>query len=102
MDDIIQDFLMETSENLVQLDVDLVALEQDHNNTELLGNIFRTIHTIKGTCGFIGLPRLEKVAHHGEDVLGKFRDGDLEVTPQAITAILHCIDTIKDLSLIHI
>lgn len=97
MDDIIQDFLMETAENLVQLDVDLVALEQDHNNTELLGNIFRTIHTIKGTCGFIGLPRLEKVAHHGENVLDKFRNGDLDVTPEAITAILHCIDTIKEI-----
>ncbi len=97
MDDIIQDFLMETAENLVQLDVDLVALEQDHNNTELLGNIFRTIHTIKGTCGFIGLPRLEKVAHHGENVLDKFRNGDLDVTPDAITAILHCIDTIKEI-----
>jgi len=97
MDDIIQDFLMETAENLLQLDVDLVALEQDHNNTELLGNIFRTIHTIKGTCGFIGLPRLEKVAHHGENVLDKFRNGDLDVTPDAITAILHCIDTIKEI-----
>lgn len=97
MDDIIQDFLTETSENLEQLDVDLVALEKDHNNHELLSNIFRTIHTIKGTCGFIGLPRLEKVAHHGENVLGRFRDGDLPVTPDAITAILHCIDTIKDI-----
>lgn len=97
MDDIVQDFLMETAENLVQLDVDLVALEQDHNNTDLLGSIFRTIHTIKGTCGFIGLPRLEKVAHHGENVLDKFRNGDLDVTPDAITAILHCIDTIKEI-----
>ncbi len=97
MDDIIQDFLMETSENLEQLDIDIVSLEQDHNNKELLGNIFRTIHTIKGTCGFIGLPRLEKVAHHGEDVLGRFRDGDLDINPQAITAILSCIDTIKEI-----
>ena len=97
MDDIIQDFLMETAENPVQLDVDLVDLEQDHNNTELLGNIFRTIHTIKGTCGFIGLPRLEKVAHHGENVLDKVRNGELDVTPDAITAILQCIDTIKEI-----
>jgi two-component system chemotaxis sensor kinase CheA len=97
MDSIIQEFLMETAENLSQLDVDLVALEQDHNNTGLLGNIFRTIHTIKGTCGFIGLPRLEKVAHAGENILGKFRDGELEVTPQAITAILECVDTIKEI-----
>lgn len=97
MDGLIQDFLTETSENLEQLDVDLVNLEKDHGNPDLLGNIFRTIHTIKGTCGFIGLPRLEKVAHHGENVLGRFRDGDLPVTPDAITAILNCIDTIKDI-----
>lgn len=97
MDDLIQEFLTETTENLAQLDVDIVALEQDNNNTELLSNIFRTIHTIKGTCGFIGLPRLEKVAHAGENVLGKFRDGELEVTPGAITVILECIDRIKDI-----
>lgn len=97
MDDLIQDFLTETSENLVQLDLDLVNLEKDHNNKDLLSNIFRTIHTIKGTCGFIGLPRLEKVAHCGENVLGKFRDGELEVTPEAITAILQCIDLIKSI-----
>lgn len=97
MDDLIQEFLTETTENLAQLDVDIVALEKDNNNTDLLSNIFRTIHTIKGTCGFIGLPRLEKVAHAGENVLGKFRDGELEVTPGAITVILECIDRIKDI-----
>ncbi len=95
MDDLIRDFLTETTENLSQLDVDLVNLEKDSHNKELLSNIFRTIHTIKGTCGFIGLSRLEKVAHQGENVLGKFRDGELEVTAGAISAILECIDRIK-------
>ncbi|WP_044431688.1 Hpt domain-containing protein, partial [Skermanella aerolata] len=63
MDDLLSEFLTETSENLSVLDVELVRLEQNPNNPELLSNIFRLVHTIKGTCGFLGLPRLEHVAH---------------------------------------
>ena len=66
MDDLLSEFLTETSENLAVLDVELVKLEQNPNDTELLGNIFRLVHTVKGTCGFLGLPRLESVAHAGE------------------------------------
>ncbi|WP_135075953.1 chemotaxis protein CheW [Terasakiella sp. SH-1] len=97
MDDLLSEFITETSESLMVLDSELVKFEQDPNDTEILSNIFRLMHTIKGTCGFLGLPRLEKVAHAGENVLGKFRDGSLEVTPQAVTLILHAIDTIKEL-----
>lgn len=97
MDDLLSEFLTETSESLAVIDVELVKFEQNPNDAEILGNIFRLVHTIKGTCGFLGLPRLESVAHAGENVLGKFRDGELEVTPQAVTLILHCIDTIRDL-----
>ncbi|MDD2326581.1 MAG: chemotaxis protein CheW, partial [Alphaproteobacteria bacterium] len=64
---------------------------------ELIGSIFRLVHTVKGTCGFLGLPRLEKVAHAGENVLGKFRDKQLQVTPHAVSLILRSIDTIKSL-----
>lgn len=95
MDDLLREFLTETSENMGQLDVQLVELEQNPNNPELLGSIFRLVHTIKGTCGFLGLPRLEKVAHAGENILGKFRDGELEVTPQAVSLILRSMDAIK-------
>lgn len=95
MDELLGEFITEANENLSQLDNDIINLEKDPNNASLLGNIFRTIHTIKGACGFIGLPRLEKVAHSGENVLGKFRDGEIEVTPKAITVILECLDTIK-------
>lgn len=95
MDDLLREFLTETAENMGQLDVQLVQLEQNPNNPELLSSIFRLVHTIKGTCGFLGLPRLEKVAHAGENVLGKFRDGELEVTPLAVTLILRSMDTIK-------
>lgn len=97
MDDLLTEFLTETSENLAVLDVELVKFEQDSSNNEILSNIFRLVHTIKGTSGFLGLPRLEAVAHAGEDVLGKFRDGELEVTPDAVTLVLQTIDTIRDL-----
>ena len=95
MDELVAEFLTETNESLDELDVDLVNLEQNPNDADLLGKIFRLVHTIKGTCGFLALPRLEKVAHHGENVLGRFRDGDLEVLPEYVTLIFECIDQIK-------
>ncbi|WP_340118581.1 chemotaxis protein CheW [Pelagibius sp. 7325] len=97
MDDLLSEFLTETNESLAELDVELVQLEQNPNDKELLGNIFRLMHTIKGTCGFLGLPRLESVAHAGENVLGKVRDGELVVTPVAVTLILECLDSIRAL-----
>ncbi|MGE0109871.1 MAG: chemotaxis protein CheW [Bdellovibrionales bacterium] len=97
MDDLLYDFLTETNESITQLDLELVKLEQNPNDPVLLGSIFRLVHTIKGTCGFLGLPRLEKLAHAGENVLGKFRDGELLVTPAAVTLILRSIDQIKEL-----
>ena len=95
MDDLIAEFLTETNESLEELDVDLVRLEQDPNDKELLSKIFRVIHTVKGTCGFIGLSRLESVAHKAEDVLGLFRDGALEVTPEYVSLIFESLDRIK-------
>jgi len=95
MDDLLNEFVTETSESLAVLDQELVRFEQTPNDKEILSNIFRMMHTIKGTCGFLGLPRLEKVAHAGEDVLGKFRDGELEPTPDSVTSILKCIDQIR-------
>ncbi len=95
MDDLVVEFLTETNESIDEIDVDLVNLEQNPNDTELLGKIFRLVHTIKGTCGFLDLPRLEKVAHHAENVLGRFRDGDLEVIPEYVTLIFESIDRIK-------
>ena len=97
MDDLLSEFLTETAENLSVLDQELVKLEQNPNDPGLLSNIFRLVHTIKGTCGFLGLPRLEAVAHASENVLGKFRDGKLEVTPHAVTLILRSLDTIKEI-----
>jgi two-component system chemotaxis sensor kinase CheA len=97
MDDLLREFLTESGESLSELDIELVQFEQDPNDEALLGNIFRLMHTIKGTCGFLGLPRLEAVAHAAENVLGKIRDGDLKVTPTGISLILESIDTIKNI-----
>jgi len=97
MDDLLSEFLTETNENLSVLDVELVRLEQNPNNPELLSNIFRLVHTIKGTCGFLGLPRLERVAHAAENVLGKFRDGQLVIDTTAVSLILQALDTIKSI-----
>ena len=75
MDDLMREFLTETSESLDTVDNQLVRFEQEPNNAKILDNIFRLVHTIKGTCGFLGLPRLEAIAHAGETLMGKFRDG---------------------------
>ncbi len=97
MDDLLSEFLTETNENISVLDSELVKLEQNPNDPELLGNIFRLVHTIKGTCGFLGLPRLEALAHASENVLGKIRDGELTVTADAVTLILESLDGIKSI-----
>lgn len=97
MDDLIVEFITETTESLSMLDLELVKLEQNPDDAELISSIFRLMHTIKGTCGFLGLPRLEKVAHSGENVLGKIRDGELVATPTAVSLILTSIDRIKEL-----
>jgi two-component system, chemotaxis family, sensor kinase CheA len=78
MDDLLREFVTETNESLDVVDVELVRFEQDPNNAKILDNIFRLVHTIKGTCGFLGLPRLEALAHAAETLMGKFRDGGIE------------------------
>ncbi len=97
MEPIVDEFLVESYENLDKLDKDLIELEQDPGNTDILGSIFRTIHTIKGTCGFIGLHKLEKVAHVGENLLGKLRDGELALNPPRTSALLAMVDAIRQM-----
>src|SRR3712207_4984338 len=87
MDDLLREFLTETGEHLDVVDVELVRFERDPNNETILRNIFRLVHTIKGTCGFLGLPRLEALAHAAETLMGKFRDG-MPVTTPAVSLIL--------------
>ncbi|PIR31603.1 MAG: hybrid sensor histidine kinase/response regulator [Alphaproteobacteria bacterium CG11_big_fil_rev_8_21_14_0_20_44_7] len=95
MDDLINEFITETNDSISELDTEIVQLEQNPEDYDLLNNIFRLMHTIKGTCGFLGLSRLEKVAHAGENVLDKMRNKELKVTSQAVTFILESIDKIK-------
>jgi two-component system chemotaxis sensor kinase CheA len=95
MDDLLREFLTETNESLDVVDVELVRFEQDPNNAKILDNIFRLVHTIKGTCGFLCLPRLEALAHAAETLMGKFRDG-IPVTGEAVTLILSTIDRLKE------
>jgi two-component system, chemotaxis family, sensor kinase CheA len=94
MDELLREFLTETNESLDRVDAELVHFEQERNNTQILGNIFRLVHTIKGTCGFLALPRLAALTHAAETLMGKFRDG-LPVTAESVTLILSTIDRIK-------
>lgn len=96
MDELLQEFLGETGEHLDTVDRELVRFEQEPNNRDILRNIFRLVHTVKGTCGFIGLPRLEALTHAAESVMGQFRDG-ATVNAIAVTAILETIDRIKEI-----
>jgi two-component system, chemotaxis family, sensor kinase CheA len=97
MDDLISEFLVETNESLEALDQDFVTLEQNPGNKEIIGNIFRVMHTIKGTCGFLGLQRLEKVAHAAENIMDKIRGGAFSITPPITSLILEANDRIKSL-----
>src|SRR5437899_1951066 len=94
MDELLRDFLTETNESIDVIDVELVRFEQDPNNAKILDNIFRLVHTIKGTCGFLNLPRLEALTHAAEALMGNFRDG-ANVTSEAVSLILTTIDRIK-------
>jgi two-component system chemotaxis sensor kinase CheA len=97
MDEVVQEFLVESAENLDQLDRDLVNLEKDPTSRELLGSVFRAVHTIKGTTGFLGFGRLEQVAHKAENLLSKLRDGALQLDTERTTVLLDVVDVIRGL-----
>ena len=91
-DDIVKEFLVESHENLDRLDGDLVELEKHPADQEILARIFRTIHTIKGTSGFFGFTKLAAVAHAGESLLARLRDGQLSLNPELTTALLAMVE----------
>lgn len=97
LEDVVKEFLVESFENMDRLDRDLVALERDPSSREILARIFRTIHTIKGTCGFLAFGHLEAVAHVGESLLSRLRDGDLRLTPEITSALLAMVDAVRDM-----
>jgi two-component system chemotaxis sensor kinase CheA len=95
MDEIVKDFLIESNENLDRLDQELVKLESDPSSKELLASVFRTIHTIKGSCGFLGFARLEKLAHAGESLLSGLRDGKLTLSTEITSGLLAMVDAVR-------
>ena len=101
LDDIVREFVAESYESLDRMSTDLVTLEQEPTNPETLSSVFRTMHTIKGTCGFLGFAKLEAIAHAGEDLLSLIRDGKLEMTPDVASALLDTADAIREV-LLHV
>jgi two-component system chemotaxis sensor kinase CheA len=97
MDGIVQEFLIESSENLDQLDRDLLALEVAPDSREKLSSAFRTIRTIKGTSGFLAFGRLERLTHTGESLLARLRDGYQSMTTPTADALLQMVDTVRSL-----
>ena len=95
MNEALKEFLVESYENLSQLDQDLVALEQNPAAAANIASVFRTIHTLKGSAGFLGLKHLESLSHVGESLLSRLRDGKLAVTAEIITALLALVDAVR-------
>ena len=94
MDAAVSEFLIESDENLSQVERDLVDLEGTPDESTL-SSIFRAIHTIKGTCAFLGYSKLESLAHTGETLLSLVRDGELSLTPEITSALLTMVDAIR-------
>ena len=95
--EIIKEFLIESNENLARLDQEFVELEQRPNDQNLLSSIFRTIHTIKGTCGFLGFGILEAITHRAENMLSQLREGQRRLTPGLTTLLLETVDIVKNI-----
>ncbi|HYW48760.1 MAG TPA: hybrid sensor histidine kinase/response regulator [Bryobacteraceae bacterium] len=93
--DVIREFLVESHENLSRLDQELVELEKHPKDADLLASIFRTIHTIKGTCGFLAFSSLERITHQAESLLSQLRDGQRELTPSLVSLILETVDATR-------
>ena len=98
MEEFVKDFVAETSESLGALDNDLLRLEIDVGDLDLVARIFRTVHTIKGTCGFLGLNRLRRVAHATENVLDAIRKGRVAADTAVVTTILQAFDSLKEIT----
>ncbi|HSZ63222.1 MAG TPA: chemotaxis protein CheA [Terriglobales bacterium] len=96
-DDIVKEFLVESYENLDRLDRDLITLEKHPKDREILGSVFRTIHTIKGTSGFLDFDKLGAVAHVGESLLGRLRDGQLELDREITSGLLAMVDAVRQM-----
>jgi two-component system chemotaxis sensor kinase CheA len=97
MNEVVREFLIETHDNLAQLDLDLVTLEKEPAERETLARVFRTLHTVKGTAGFLGLQKLQAVAHAAENLLSRLRDGKLVFNPPIASALLQVVDAVRQM-----
>src|SRR3954468_14578280 len=95
MNEIVREFLLETQENLAHLDLDLVTLEKEPTERETLARVFRTLHTVKGTAGFLGLLKLQSVSHAAESLLSRLRAGELKLDAPIASALLATVDAIR-------
>src|SRR3974390_1132340 len=95
MNEVIREFLIETHENLAQLDLDLVTLEKEPTERETVARVFRTLHTVKGTAGFLGLLKLQAVAHVAENLLSKLRSGERIFNAEIASGLLSAVDAIR-------
>lgn len=93
--DLTKEFLIESNENLGRLDQEMVLLERSPKDATLLASIFRTIHTLKGTCGFLSFSTIEAITHHAETILGQVRTGERDLTPELVSLILESVDAVK-------
>ena len=98
MDELLEEFIAETRETLEALAGQLVEWEQNPQDRALLDSVFRFVHTVKGSCGFLDLPRLMRLSHAAEDLLSSARDGAVSASPELVTAVLDVIDKIAALT----
>ena len=96
MDELLRDFIIETNQHLEEAATQLVLFERDPTDASLIAKIFRLVHTIKGTCSFLGLTRLQHIAHAGETMIGELRNGAAP-TQSSVTVVLAAIDRIKQI-----
>src|SRR5664279_3764734 len=94
-DDVIREFLVESHENLSRLDQEIVELEKHPRDAALLASVFRTFHTIKGTCCFLAFSTLERISHQAESLLSQLRDGERELNPSLVSLILETVDATR-------
>src|SRR5258707_13775626 len=95
MNEVEREFLLETHENLSQIDLDLIALEKEPGELKTLARVFRNLHTVKGTSGFLGLVKLQGVSHSAESLLSRLRAGEIEFTPEIASTLLAVVDAIR-------
>src|SRR6187399_1495898 len=95
--EILREFMLETHENLALLDADLLTLERNPADKSTLAQVFRTLHSVKGTAGFMGLVKLQSVAHASESLLSRLRAGEMRFNPTIATALLQVVDAIREM-----